>query len=481
MEAASEGLTLVWFREDLRVHDHAALTAARADGHVIAVWVRESRDDDGLGPRPLGGACRWWVHESLSVLEEELSHLGIPLLFAAGESATIIPELAGRLDVDAVRWSRRYAPASRSLDGRIKTELRNRGLTVHSHPGALLVEPWTAAPQGGDHYKVFTPFWKAVSGGDVGDVLPVPVEQPRLSTGLIDSAQACAAVTDLDGLGLLDGTGTGSGVFAAADGPRWWQDTISRHWTPGLRGAAAALEDLHAGIDGYSTAHDIPADGASTSRLSPRLRHGELSPRQLLRAAQTAEGITVDDRTSWIRQLYWREFSWHLAYHHPDIDAWPIRPEFNDFPYDDDEGALRSWQSGQTGYPLVDAGMTQLWETGWMHNRVRMVTASFLTKNLLHHWRHGEQWFWDTLVDADEANNPVSWQWVAGSGADAAPFFRVFNPERQRKRFDPDDAYIDEWLSETTDAETSPIVDLADSRHAALDAYDQMKSTEAST
>ncbi|WP_193096117.1 cryptochrome/photolyase family protein [Brevibacterium sp. FME17] len=479
MAAADESLTLVWFRDDLRVRDHAALTAARADGRVIAAWIREARDDEGLGPRPLGGASRWWAHESLAVLHQELSELSIPLLFAAGEAAAIIPQLADRLGVDAVRWSRRYAPASRALDSQIKTALSNQGFTVHSHIGSLLVEPWTAAPQGGDHYKVFTPFWKAVSGREVGDVLPTPEPQTPLDPALLESARACSAVTDLDGLGLLEGTGSDSGDFAAAGGPRWWQNTIARHWSPGLRAAASQLEDLGAGIDGYSTTRDVPSDATSTSRLSPRLRFGELSPRQLLHAAQTTTSISADDRAAWIRQLYWREFSWHLTYHYPDIDYTPIRDEFRHFPYEDDDEALARWRSGTTGYPLIDAGMAQLWETGWMHNRVRMVTASFLTKNLLQHWWFGEQWFWDTLVDADEANNPVSWQWVAGSGADAAPYFRVFNPERQRERFDPDGAYIDDWLPYSTDASPTHIVDLADSRQAALGAYDRMKNMSA--
>ncbi|MDN5896892.1 MAG: deoxyribodipyrimidine photo-lyase, partial [Nocardioides sp.] len=320
MAAADESLTLVWFRDDLRVSDHSALTAARADGRVIAVWIREVRDEEGLGPRPLGGASRWWAHESLAVLHQELAALGIPLLFAAGEAAAIIPQLASSLGVGAVRWSRRYAPASRTLDSQIKTVLDDQGIAVHSHSGSLLVEPWTAAPQGGDHYKVFTPFWKAVSGREVGDVLPTPESQTPLAPALVESARACPAVTDLDGLGLLDGTETGSGDFAAAQGPRWWQDTIACHWSPGARGAGDQLEDLAAGINGYSTTRDVPADATSTSRLSPRLRFGELSPRQLLHAARTTTSVTPEDRAAWIRQLYWREFSWHLTYHYPDID-----------------------------------------------------------------------------------------------------------------------------------------------------------------
>ncbi|MBM6589198.1 deoxyribodipyrimidine photo-lyase [Brevibacterium sp. RIT 803] len=480
MATAADHLTLVWFRDDLRVDDHEALTAARADGRVIAIWIREARDDEGLGPRPFGGACRWWTHESLRVLQDELDGLGIDLICAAGRAEEIIPQLASSLGVAAVRWTRRYAPASRALDSRIKTLLSDQGFAVHSHTGSLLVEPWTAAPQNGDHYKVFTPFWKAVAGREIGDVLPRPEGQPALSRTLLSRTRECPAVTDLDGVGLLDGTETGFGDLAATTGPRWWQNTVAHHWSPGLRAAADQLDDLSASIDGYSTSRDVPSDARSTSRLSPRLRHGELSPRQLLHAARRADSITQEDRAAWIRQLYWREFSWHLTYHYPEIDSAPIRPEFQVFPYEEDEEALAHWRSGSTGYPLIDAGMAQLWKTGWMHNRVRMVTASFLTKNLLQHWWHGEQWFWDTLVDADEANNPVSWQWVAGSGADAAPYFRVFNPERQRERFDPDDEFVDDWLPYTPEAAPPPLVELRDSRQAALGAYDQMKSMSTS-
>lgn len=492
MTAASDHVTLVWFRDDLRVGDHEALSAARSDGRVIGVWIREKRDADGLGPRPLGGAARWWAHESLAVLEAELEALGIPLLFAAGEAATILPRMAADLEVDAVRWSRRYAPASRDLDARIKADLDDHGLSVHSHPGALLVEPWTIAPESSDHYKVFTPYWKAVRDRHIDDVLPAPEKQQGFSAARLDPARKRQAVTDLDGLGLLDGTDTGTGEFAAARTPQWWQGTIAEHWTgphaPGCRAAEDHLGELSRGIDGYTSAHDVPGDPDSTSRMSPRLRHGELSPRQLLHAAESAS-VAEADKQAWIRQLYWREFSWHLAYHHRNIATEPIREEFTRFPYEDDPEALDHWQAGTTGIDLVDAGVAQLWQMGWMHNRVRMVTASLLTKNLLQPWWDGEQWFWDTLVDADEANNPVSWQWVAGCGADAAPYFRIFNPERQAERFDPHGEYVAQWLgrgpggdprkddpSAEAGADLSPIVDLKESREAALAAYDRMKN-----
>ena len=485
MTVGRESLTLVWFRDDLRVDDHEALTAARADGRVVGIWLRESRDASGLGPRPLGGAARWWAHESLRVLEAELSELGIPLLFAAGRGEDIVCQVVDDLGIDSVRWSRRLAPASRSLDARIEARLTEAGVAVHSHPGAVLVEPWTTSPQGGDFYKVFTPFFKATRDHEVGQVLPAPNAQTPPSDSWLESARAHDWASDLDGLGLLDGTATGSGDFASARTPPWWRTTVAEHWSPGCRAAAQSLRRLAEGVDDYADSHDFPGEPDSTSGLSPLLRFGEISPRQALRAAQDLPTVSEDDRHAWIRQLYWREFSWHLTYHIPHLESVPIRSEFAHFPYEDDADGLEHWRNGTTGIPLVDAGMGQLWQTGWMHNRVRMATASFLTKNLLVHWWHGEQWFWDTLVDADEANNPVSWQWVAGCGADAAPYFRIFNPERQRERFDPDDEYIDRWLGRgpgglppagDSPEDREPIVDLRQSRQAALAAYDQMKT-----
>lgn len=473
--APDQPVTLVWFRDDLRITDHPALTAASGDGPVVAVWIREERDDDGLGPRPLGGAARWWAHRSLEVLHGELEALGIPLLFAAGRAADVLPQIARGLGADTVRWSRRYAPASRELDARIKAALHRDGMTVHSHPGSLLVEPWQVSTGANEHYKVFTPFWKAAREFPTGEALLAPqLQTPRHDLyPRIDGLCDAGVVKDLDALGLLDGTGTGQGESAAARTPRWWADTVARHWAPGCAAALDELGNLSHAVDGYTDTRDLPADRHGTTRLSPRLRHGELSPRQLLQAVAQDPHLPDDDREAWVRQLYWREFAWHLTYHHPGVESRPMRPEFEVFPYEPDDDALRAWQRGRTGVPLVDAGMRQLWQTGWMHNRVRMVTASFLTKNLLQPWWHGEQWFWDTLVDADEANNAVSWQWVAGCGADAAPYFRVFNPQTQRERFDPQDAYVREWLG--SQPEEEPMVDLKESRRQALDAYDVMK------
>lgn len=472
---AEQSLTVLWYRDDLRVADHQALTAARADGPVVALWIRELRDDDGLGPRPLGGAARWWTHRSLEVLREQLEDLGIPLVLAAGRAADVVPQVAQGLGATAVRWSRRYAPASRGLDARLKQRLGQDGLAVHSHPGSLLIEPWEVTTGAKKHYKVFTPFWKAANGLPVGRALPVPVPQtaPGGLDERIEGLVSDGVLRDLDSLGLLDGTGTGEGEFASADTPRWWQDTVAEHWTPGCAAATEQLVELGRAVDGYTDTHDLPADPHGTARVSPRLRHGELSPRQLLQAVAEETDLAEVDREAWVRQIFWREFCWNLTYHHDSVERVPMRPEFEQFPYESDDEALEAWRRSRTGVALVDAGMRQLWCTGWMHNRVRLVTGSFLVKNLLQPWWDGEQWFWDTLVDADEANNAVSWQWVAGSGADAAPYFRVFNPQTQRERFDPEDAYVRQWTTEQAPSE--PIVDLKASRRRALDAYDVMK------
>jgi len=469
--------TLLWLRDDLRTHDHEALTAAVADGgDVVALWMCEepAEADDGgrLGPRPLGAAVRWWYHRSLEDLTVRLDALGVPLVFAAGDARRIIPALVDRLGADTVRWSRRYAPRSRALDAEVKSVLGAAGVQAHSHAGALLTEPWTVTTGAGGNYRVFTPFHRAAAQIPVGTPLPVPepVGGPsdRLRetlAGLHDDG-SLASLTDL---ALLDTS------------PPWWADTVAEHWTPG---ESAALEDLDAievGVGGYAESRDVPGDRESTSRLSPRLRSGEVSPRQVLAAAEAAD-VVDEDRAAFIRQLYWRDFAWSLTYHHPDLDRTPLRPEFRLFPFTPDEDARRAWEQGRTGIRLVDAGMRQLWETGWMHNRVRMAAASLLVKNLLQRWQDGEAWFWDTLVDADEANNPVSWQWVAGCGADASPYFRIFNPDTQAEKFDPEGTFVTRWVPEA-DAPLSgypePIVDLKETRAEALAALAEMKERAA--
>ncbi|SER75697.1 cryptochrome/photolyase family protein [Corynebacterium cystitidis] len=466
--------TLVWFRDDLRTHDHEALTAACADGPVVAVWVREEPAlHDGtidspttlarLGPRPLGAATRWWYHRSLDILQNNLRELGIRLLFARGDAREIIPALTRELQVDTVRWSRRYAWSSRMLDAEIKTALKNQGIAAQSHRGALLVEPFDIAPASSTYYQVFTPFYRAASQMGVDQPLPAP------RTRHDDVPLSATTVTcTFEELELLD------------TDPAWWENTVAKHWSPGERSARERLDDMEVWLPDYRTTRDDPNDANSTSQLSPYLRAGNISPREVLRVADELADVgevPSDDASAFVRQLYWREFSWHLLYHQPHMETQPLKEQFRTFPYQPDAHVLDAWQRGRTGIALVDAGMMQLWHTGWMHNRVRMVVASLLSKNLLQPWWDGEAWFWDTLVDADEANNPVSWQWVAGCGADASPYFRIFNPELQQKKFDPDGRYVTRWLAEQDGLPVAPIVDLKESRREALAAYEQTKSS----
>lgn len=456
---------LLWLRDDLRVHDHEALRAACDSAEeVIAVWLREERTGAEDGPRPLGAASRWWAHRSLEALRPRLAELNIPLVFARGRADEILPALAQQLGAAGVHWQRRYAPRARALDARVKQLLREQGVAAHSHPGFTLVEPWEVAPTtGAEHYQVFTPFHRAATAEPVGDPLPVPA--PRPARPAVDSP----LLRPLDELGLLDGTEHADDP----DMPRWWEQTIQQHWRPGHDAAQETLADLDAGVDGYAASRDLPADPQSTTRISPRLRFGELSPRQIVARATTDPGLAAGDVEAFLRQLYWREFSWHLTYWIPGLETEPLRREFTAFDWETDDDVAQAWRHGRTGIAYVDAGMAQLWHSGWMHNRLRMATASLLVKNLLQPWQTGEQFFWDTLVDADEANNPVSWQWVAGSGADAAPYFRIFNPERQAQRFDPDGAFIRRWLP--TRLIPEPLVDLKASRQEALARYQQMR------
>ncbi|PFG27148.1 deoxyribodipyrimidine photo-lyase [Corynebacterium renale] len=441
--------TLLWFRDDLRVTDHAALTAALHDGPTVAVWIRES-----VGPRPLGAAVRWWYHRSLEELRHSLADLGVPLVFAAGDARSVVPELAARLGATTVRWSRRYAPAARAIDAEVKQTLREAGVSAHSHAGSLLVEPFEVAPAGKEFYQVFTPFYRAASERGFSDPLPAPGPLPE------DARATAESPLTLEELGLL------------APGPAWWEETVEKHWQPGETAGLAHVTDT-AWVPGYATDRDLPGAPDGTSKLSPYLRSGNLSPAYVAVAVSAHSG---EDADSWIRQLYWREFCWHIYYHHPALATRPLRTQFELFPYQPDPDVVRAWQRAETGIDFVDAGMAQLWHTGWMHGRVRMSAASLLTKNLLQPWQDGEQWFWNTLVDADEATNPFSWQWVAGCGADAAPYFRIFNPELQQKKFDPTSAYTSHWLKVRGGLPSAPIVDLKESRREALAAYEVVKS-----
>ena len=440
--------SLVWFRDDLRLADNPALRAAAdRDEPVIGVYVL---DEASPVVRPLGGAARWWLHHSLSELDERLREKGSVLVLRRGAASDVLPALVGETGAGAVFWNRRYGGPEREIDAGIKDGLRGDGVEVTSFAGSLLYEPWTVRTGAGTPYGVFTPFWNACRQ------LPAPrapIPEPRELRGPRRHPAS-------------DGLAEWELLPTSPD----WASGLRERWEPGERAAKARLREFLADdAADYDRARDEPAAGA-TSLLSPRLRWGELSPHEVWHAAVSSDAQVG----GFLSELGWREFAWHTLFHFPDLATKNLRSAFDAFPWPRLRPAmLRAWQHGETGIPLVDAGMRELWTTGFMHNRVRMVVASFLVKNLLIDWRHGEEWFWDTLVDADAASNPFNWQWVAGSGADAAPYFRIFNPELQAKKFDPDGHYVREWAPDAT--ARPPIVDLGASRKAALAAYDAVK------
>ncbi|GAA1522745.1 deoxyribodipyrimidine photo-lyase [Agromyces terreus] len=461
--------SIVWFRDDLRIGDHPALTAAVERGApAVCVYVL---DEESPGIRALGGAARWWLHGSLEALRADLETLGATLVLRRGAAGRVIRSLVAETGADAVFWNRRYGGPERDIDAELKSGLADDGLEVRSFGANLLFEPWTIRTGQGTPYSVFTPFWRAcVAAPEPRHPLPAPAP---------DSFEA--SVTDV----------------ASDDLASWhllptrpdWAAGLRETWTPGSAAAHERLaEFLDDRLGDYDADRDRPAIDA-TSRLSPHLRWGEISPFEVWNAVRERRGGAggasgeARGRARFLAELGWREFAWHVLFHAPDLATRNWRSEFDAFPWPRlHPTALRAWEEGRTGVPLVDAGMRELWRTGSMHNRVRMVTASFLTKNLLVDWRRGEQWFWDTLVDADAAANPFNWQWVAGSGADAAPYFRVFNPMLQAKKFDPDGAYVRHWVPEIgTDDYPEPIVDLGESREAALAGYAAVKSARTST
>jgi deoxyribodipyrimidine photo-lyase len=413
--------TIVWFRQDLRLADNPALTHAAKSGRIIGLFIL---DDDSPGPWKLGGASRWWLHQSLIQLEAALRGLGAPLILRRGRADAILPEIVTKTAAAGIVWNRLYEPFAVKRDTAIKTALTRAGIRTESFPAGLIAEPWTMKTQAGAPFRVFTPFWKALRAA----ITPgAPLEIPR--------SQHRPVVPDEDRL------------------EDWRLLPVKPDWAGGLRdewapGEAGAQARLGAFIDciaqSYKDRRDLPGI-EGVSRLSPHLHWGEISVRQVWRAVETAIGSAGEP---FLRELGWREFAHHLLWQFPDLPEKPFNPRFADFPWRDDKRSLRLWQKGLTGYPLVDAGMRQLWQTGWMHNRVRLVTASFLVKHLLIPWQDGEDWFWDTLVDADLANNAMNWQWIAGTGADAAPYFRIFNPVLQGEKFDADGTYVRRFVPE---------------------------------
>ncbi|AGY91376.1 hypothetical protein SPICUR_01785 [Spiribacter curvatus] len=488
---------LYWIRRDLRLADNPALhAAARAGRPVIPVYIHAPAEAGDWAP---GSASNWWLHHSLQALADALAARGLPLIVREGESLATIVELIAETGAEAVHWNRLYEPARIEHDTRVKQRLKAEGIDAHSHNAALLHEPWTIQTGTGGDYKAFTPFWRACRRqAEPAPPLSVPTDlaAPDGARDLAGAVVPPAGITaPLDALDLL---------------PRVdWAEGLRRTWQPGEQGAQDRLGGfMETALADYREGREQPAV-AGTSRLSPHLHHGEISPRQIWQAVQTqlarhgAEGDRLDSAEMFLSEIGWREFAQHVLYHHPEFPDAPLNPRFADFPWQEDPGdqLLGAWQRGETGIPLVDAGMRELYTTGWMHNRVRMVVGSFLVKNLRLPWQAGEAWFWETLVDADLASNSLGWQWVAGSGADAAPYFRVFNPIRQGERFDADGAYIAQWLpalaglpakhrqapwqapaSVLGDAGVTlgvhyphPLVDLKESRQAALAAFEQIK------
>ncbi len=460
---------IVWFRRDLRLQDNPALDAAiRAHARVVCIYIHAPDEEKPWQP---GAASLWWLHHSLTALAADLQKRGATLHVFAGESLKTLRRVIGATKASAVYWNRLYEPTIVKRDNRIERDLAKRDIDVHVSNAALLFEPWVPKTKAGGPFKVFTPFWRNVRE----QVRP----QPSLrAPGKIVSIRIDGGI-EIDALNLLPAIG--------------WDAAFSENWTPGERGAQRRLTAFLArGLKDYKEGRDHPAD-SSTSSLSPHLHFGEIGPRQIVWRLHTNHSVNA---AFFLRELGWRDFSHHLLCHFPSTTDHNLNRTFDAFVWSRrSEKILRRWRRGKTGIPIVDAGMRQLWTTGWMHNRVRMLVASFLTKNLRHHWLEGARWFWDTLVDADLANNTQGWQWTAGTGADAAPYFRIFNPVTQGKRFDPAGVYVKRWVPELKrvpakyihapwdDPNVSrhlkypePIVDLGESRNEALAAFKKMRN-----
>jgi deoxyribodipyrimidine photo-lyase len=461
--------TLVWFRNDLRLADNPALSAACEGGAAVALlYILDER---------AGAASRWWLHHSLTALARDIAAKDCALLLRRGDPLDIIPELTAGLGVEAVHAARAYEPYWREADRALDAALKKQNVAFHRHLSTSLFPPERITTQSGGLYGVFTPFAKACMAAGVPNVhapTPARINGVKAETEALEDWELLPAEPD-------------------------WAGGLRAEWTPGEAGANARLKAFLAGpVEDYATARDFPGvDG--TSKLSPHVHFGEISPRSVWHSAAALRmGRGVE---TFMKELLWREFSLNLLWQHKELRTQPIRPEFSAFPWAPDQTAVRAWQRGQTGVPIVDAGMRELWQTGWMHNRVRMIAASYLVKHLLQPWQAGEAWFWDCLCEADEAANGASWQWVAGCGTDAAPYFRVFNPVLQGQKFDPEGSYVRKFVPElahlpdavlhtpwAADAKTLasadirlgadypfPLVDLAAGRARALAAYAKVK------
>ena len=468
---------IMWFRRDLRLDDNPALAAAVASGApVLPLFIL---DPDEMP----GAASRWWLHHSLASLSHALAKLGAPFILQRGRPAEILPRLADEIGAGTIFWNRCYEPHSVARDKLLKSSLAEKDIEVSAFNGSLLAEPWQVKTGSGAPYKVFTPFWRALSQQPVGTPLAAPKRLPACASSVPSNA--------LEDWNLLP---------VKPD----WAGGLRESWQPGEEGARERLAVfVDNAMSAYRDTRDLP-DREGTSRLSPHLHWGEVSPRRIwhvARAAAEAQAGNAATAGPFLREVGWRDSAIHLIFNWPSMVSDNWKSEFDAFPWAADDAAYLAWTKGMTGYPLVDAGMRELWQTGWMHNRVRMVAASFLIKHLMIDWRRGAEWFEDTLVDADLAVNRASWQWVAGSGADAAPYFRIFNPVLQGEKFDPAGDYVRRYVPElagldaryihrpweaSSDALASagvalgksypkPIVGHADARARALAAYEEIR------
>lgn len=424
-------VSVVWFRNDLRLDANPALDRAlRCGPPVLCVYLYENGLSDIREP---GAASKWWLNKSLIQLDNRLKEKGGRLFLKRCDGASpkeILQAISDQYKIQGIYWNRRYSPKLRNIDQDVKEWAKGEGITAESFNGSLLCEPWEIKTNDGNPYKVFTPFWKSLASAYER------THPEKLTSGEFVS-DVCDDVTN----------------WALHPTKPDWSTGLEKCWTPGEAGAHERLENfLENTLKGYDEKRDRP-DKVSTSMLSPHLAFGEISPQQIWTATKHLmehNSALESDGWAFLREIGWRDFSNTLLYQAENLAERNWNDRFDHFDWVSDDDLLSAWKKGQTGYPIVDAGMRQLWETGWMHNRVRMIVGSFLVKHLRIHWREGETWFWDTLVDADVANNPASWQWIAGSGADAAPYFRIFNPITQGEKFDPNGDYVRKWVPELT-------------------------------
>ena len=471
-------INIFWFRQDLRLSDNPGLYNSIKNGATLPIFIF---DDENSKEHINGSASKWWLHHSLIALKQSLDN---NLSLYRGDPKNILIKLTETYNVKEIFWNRCYEPWRIKRDKKIKSFFDDKEISVNTYNGSLLWEPWNVVKNDGTPYKVFTPYYRK---GCLNSEMPrTPIQKPKLDNLLFDKMNSIS----IDDLELMP--------------EHNWHVAMEKLWTPGEKGAHNKIDVfIKEGLANYKDGRNFPS-GNNVSQLSPHLHFGEVSPNQVWYRSKTQEGKKEikRDLDHFLSELGWREFSFNLLYHFPTLPKENLQKKFDKFPWDKNKDALKKWQKGLTGYPIVDAGMRELWQTGYMHNRLRMVVGSFLVKNLLLHWHDGERWFWDCLVDADLANNSAGWQWIAGSGADAAPYFRIFNPVMQGQKFDPDGKYTKKYIPELKDMPNKylfnpweapkdvldsanvklgkdypmPIVEIGSSRQKALEAFATTKS-----